>query len=77
MASIGPLRRALRNWGMALALAALFVPSSGCALLLLGAGGAGGYFIRKGEEGESRKKKSEVETNKRYAVQTSPERVLT
>ncbi|MFQ5989495.1 MAG: hypothetical protein ACE5K9_06240 [Candidatus Methylomirabilales bacterium] len=27
--------------------------SSGCgALLLLGAGGAGGYMIRKGEEGE-------------------------
>lgn len=29
---------------------------SGCALLLLGAGGAGGYLIRKGEEGgEARK----------------------
>lgn len=76
MTPIGRLRRALGNWGMALALAVLPVASSGCALLLLGAGGAGGYFIRKGEEGESRKKRSEVETNRKYAVQTSPEKVL-
>ncbi len=31
--------------------------SSGCALLLVGAGGAGGYMIRKGEEGDSSKSK--------------------
>lgn len=31
--------------------------SSGCALFLVGAGGAGGYMIKKGEEGDSSKKK--------------------
>lgn len=40
-------------------LGALFLASllflSGCALLWLGVGGAGGYMIRKGEEGGSAK----------------------
>jgi hypothetical protein len=40
-------------------LGALFLASllflSGCALLLLGLGGAGGYMIKKGEEGGSPK----------------------
>jgi hypothetical protein len=31
--------------------------SSGCALFLVGAGGAGGYLIRKGEEGDAPSKK--------------------
>ena len=31
--------------------------SYGCALFLVGAGGAGGYHIRKGEEGDAPSKK--------------------
>jgi hypothetical protein len=31
--------------------------SSGCALLLVGGGAAGGYMIRKGEEGDAPSKK--------------------
>ncbi len=34
-------------------LSAVLVGSTGCALVLLGAGGTAGYFIRKGEEGGS------------------------
>jgi len=34
---------------LALSIASLLL-SSGCAVLWLGAGGAGGYLIRKGEE---------------------------
>jgi len=58
-------------WGRALALMILvsFFFSSGCALLWLGAGGAGGYLIRKGEEGESQKKKSNGEATRAYASQ--------
>jgi hypothetical protein len=41
-------------------LAVLFLASllflSGCALFWLGAGGAGGYMIRKGEEGGNSKR---------------------
>jgi hypothetical protein len=37
-------------------LVASLLLSSGCALFLVGAGGAGGYLIRKGEEGDSPKK---------------------
>ena len=36
--------------GPVLIVLALYL-SSGCALFLVGAGGAGGYMIRKGEEG--------------------------
>lgn len=38
----------------ALLILTLFLTSS-CALLLLGAGGLGGYMIRKGEDGGSAK----------------------
>ncbi len=38
-------------------LAASLFFSSGCALFLVGAGGAGGYLIRKGEEGDAPSKK--------------------
>ncbi len=44
-----------RNVLGALLLASLLF-LSGCALLWLGAGGAGGYLIKKGEEGGSSKK---------------------
>jgi hypothetical protein len=36
--------------------------SSGCALLWLGAGGTGGYLIRKGEEGDSSKKRDRTDS---------------
>lgn len=39
----------IRRFVGALTLA-LALLSSGCALFLIGAGGAGGYLIRKGEE---------------------------
>ena len=38
--------------GPVLIVLALYL-SSGCALFLVGAGGTGGYMIRKGEEGGS------------------------
>lgn len=47
--------RMTKAWkgGLMLCLVVSLLFSSGCgALLLLGAGGAGGYMIRKGEEGE-------------------------
>jgi len=37
---------------------------SGCALLLVGAGGAGGYLIRKGEEGDAPSKKESSQPTK-------------
>jgi hypothetical protein len=38
--------------------------SSGCALFLVGAGGAGGYLIRKGEEGDAPSKKESSKPSK-------------
>jgi hypothetical protein len=49
---------------------ALFL--SGCALFWLGAGGAGGYLIRKGEEGgEVTTRKTAPESSKATAQKTS------
>jgi len=45
--------RNLWSGGLAVFLAVSLLFSSGCALLLLGAGGTAGYLIRRGEEGES------------------------
>jgi hypothetical protein len=45
-------------------LGASLIFFSGCALLWLGAGGAGGYLIRKGEEGGSSANKESVESSK-------------
>lgn len=57
-----------RLWrgGMVAFLMVSLLFSSGCALFLLGAGGAGGYMIRKGEEGDSPPKKgsSRLEENR-------------
>jgi hypothetical protein len=50
------MRRLWRGTMTAFLVASVFL-SSGCALFLVGAGGAGGYMIRKGEEGDSAKKK--------------------
>lgn len=47
----------LRRGGLVGFLAASLLFSSGCALLLVGAAGTGGYLIRKGEEGGKPKKK--------------------
>ncbi|MGH7830988.1 MAG: hypothetical protein ACREP8_12500, partial [Candidatus Binatia bacterium] len=44
-------------------LVALLLFSSGCALFWLGAGGAGGYLIRKGEEGGDAKRKDSAESS--------------
>lgn len=43
----------------ALVVVSLFF-SSGCALFLVGAGGAGGYMIRKGEEKDKPEKKQSL-----------------
>jgi hypothetical protein len=48
--------KAWRGALMACVVASLLF-CSGCALLLVGAGGAGGYLIRKGEEGDGPSKK--------------------
>jgi len=50
--------RCLFKRGLAAFLVASLLFSSGCALLLLGAVGTGGYLIRKGEEGSGEKRKS-------------------
>lgn len=42
--------------------------SSGCALLLVGAGGAGGYMIRKGEEGDKPAKKESFRLEEKSPV---------
>jgi hypothetical protein len=44
---------------------------SGCALFLLGAGGAGGYLIRKGEEGGGEARKTAPDSSKVTAQKTS------
>ena len=38
--------------------------TSGCALLLIGGGAAGGYMIRKGEEGDAPSKKESSQPSK-------------
>ncbi len=50
------IRKAWKGVITAILVGSLFL-SSGCALFLVGAGGAGGYMIRKGEEGDSPQKK--------------------
>jgi len=40
--------------------------ASGCALFWLGAGGAGGYLIRKGEEGGDARKSAPESSQKTY-----------
>ncbi len=50
--------------------------SSGCALLLVGAGGAGGYMIRKGEEGDSSKKKESSRLKERSPLTGRVESVV-
>ena len=61
-----------RLWrgGMVAFLMVSLLFSSGCALFLVGAGGAGGYMIRKGEEGDSPPKKgsSRLEENRPLMV---------
>lgn len=43
--------------------------SSGCALLLIGGGAAGGYMIRKGEEGDAPSKKESSQPTKGSSLQ--------
>lgn len=50
------IRKGWKGITAALLVAFVFL-SSGCALFLVGAGAGGGYMIRKGEEGNSSKKK--------------------
>jgi hypothetical protein len=55
---------------MSIVCSCLFL--SGCALFWLGAGGAGGYLIRKGEEGgEVTTRKTAPESSKVTAQKTS------
>jgi hypothetical protein len=53
---MGETRKRWRGVMTAFLVASLLLPS-GCALFLVGAGGAAGYMIKKGEEGDSPKKK--------------------
>lgn len=52
------MRRRLGKSALAALLGFVLSSSSGCALLWLGVGGAGGYLIRKGEEGNSSPQKA-------------------
>lgn len=57
----------LRKQVLVGALAAALLSAPGCALLWLGAGGAGGYLIRKGEEGGNGGKKESSEASRTTA----------
>ena len=50
MMEIMKARKNLRKRALVAFFAIVLLISPGCALLWLGAGGAGGYLIRKGEE---------------------------
>jgi len=52
------MRSGLGKLALAALLGLVLSSSSGCTLLLLGVGGAGGYLIKKGEDGESSTKKA-------------------
>lgn len=58
MCRLMELRRVLRRWVAVVLLGASLPFLSGCALLWLGAGGVGGYMIKKGEEGDGKKKET-------------------
>jgi hypothetical protein len=47
--------------------------SSGCALLLISGGAAGGYMIRKGEEGDGPSKKESSQPTKGSSLQNAVE----
>ncbi len=60
--------KTIRRAVMVVSLCAMLLFSSGCAaLLLLGIGGAGGYFIKKGE-GKDRKRGSLEEQGDKKTV---------
>ncbi len=54
------MRSGLGKLALAALLGLVLSASSGCALMLLGVGGAGGYLIKKGEDGESPAKKADA-----------------
>lgn len=54
----------LRKQLLVAALAAALLSAPGCALFWLGAGGTGGYLIRKGEEGGGGGKKTSSEASR-------------
>lgn len=54
------MRSGLGKLALAALLGLVLSSSSGCTLLLLGVGGAGGYLIKKGEDGESPAKKADA-----------------
>jgi hypothetical protein len=61
MSASGTIRSRLHKLALAALAGLVIFSSSGCVLLWLGAGGAGGYLIRKGEgEGGSKKEKTEA-----------------
>ena len=62
----------LRRQALVAFLGLLLLSSPGCALLWLGAGGAGGYLIRKGEEGGGGGRREAVEDNSKESPRRSP-----
>ncbi len=54
------MRSGLGKLALAALLGLVLSSSSGCTLLLLGVGGAGGCLIKKGEDGESSTKKADA-----------------
>lgn len=75
----GGQKGAIRMKGFRLAasvmtLCAMLLFSSGCAaLLLLGLGGAGGYFIKKGEGSDNKKRSSFEHVDPKHASSTEGE----
>jgi len=56
--------RKLLKTAVAMSFVGSLLFSSGCALFWLGAGGAGGYLIRKGEEGGDGSRRSTPESGR-------------
>lgn len=71
MSRITTIRSRLGKLALAGLLGVLLFSSSGCVLFWLGAGGAGGYLIKKGEDEGNSSKKERTEASKESSTKKS------